>query len=89
MAASGPPLLVDAGALAPDLGTVDALARWQLAALRSGSAIRLRGATQELRGLIDLVGLTDVLGVEPGGEPEQREERVGVEEERELADPPA
>jgi hypothetical protein len=31
---------------------------------------------------------SDALRVEPGGEPEEREERVRVEEERELADPP-
>jgi hypothetical protein len=89
MAASGPPLLVDACTLSPDLGTIDALARCELAARRNGRTIRLRGATPELRGLIHLVGLGAVLGVEPGGEPEEREERVGVEEERELADPPA
>jgi ABC-type transporter Mla MlaB component len=41
--------------------TVDALARLQLVARRSGSHIRLRHASPQLRALLDLVGLADVL----------------------------
>jgi hypothetical protein len=82
------PILCDVGALAPDLGTVDLLARLQLRARRLGSELRLRHASAELEELLDLVGLREVL-VEAGGEPEQREQRLGVEEERELGDPPA
>jgi anti-anti-sigma regulatory factor len=71
----------------PDLAMVDVLARLQLAARRRGLQLRLRRAPPELRELIQLVGLTDVLGVEPCRQAEEREERLGVEEERDLGDP--
>ena len=45
----------------PDLAVVDALARLQLAARRLGYSIGLRNASAELRGLLDLVGLADVV----------------------------
>ena len=70
-----------------DLGTVDALARLQLAARRSGLELRLRHVPEELGELIAFVGLTEALRLEPWREPEEREERVGVEEEGELDDP--
>jgi ABC-type transporter Mla MlaB component len=70
-----------------DVGTVDALARLQLTARRSGAFVRLRNASPELLELVDLMGLKDVLRVEPGGQTEQREHGAGVEEERELDDP--
>jgi hypothetical protein len=72
-----------------DLGTVDALARLRLAARRSGLEFRLTRVPKELRELIIFVGLAEALGLEPQGEAEEREERVGVEEEREVDDPPA
>ena len=68
------------------LATVEALARLQLAARRMGLDLRLNVVSRELRDLIQLAGLTQVLGVEPRGQPEEREERVGVEEEGELGD---
>jgi hypothetical protein len=77
----------------PDLGTVDELARLQLAALRRGSRVKLLNATANLRGLLVLVGLDGVLGCEPalGIEPrrqaEHREESGGVQEEGNSADP--
>jgi ABC-type transporter Mla MlaB component len=70
-----------------DVGTVDALARLQLTARRSGAFVRLRNASPELLELVDLMGLKDVLRVEPVGQTEQREHGAGVEEERELDDP--
>jgi anti-anti-sigma regulatory factor len=79
-------VLVDVGALAPDGATVDAVARLHLEARRIGEEVVLCGASSDLRALLDLCGLTEVLRVEVGGEPEEREERVGVEEERELDD---
>ncbi len=88
---SGPSLatiVCDVGPLRPDAVTIDALARLQLAAGRRGREIRLRNASSELRELLELVGLADVLRVETEREAEEREERVGVEEERELDDPP-
>jgi gamma-glutamyl:cysteine ligase YbdK (ATP-grasp superfamily) len=69
-----------------DLGIVDALARLQLAARRSGYEIAVTDAPSDLRELIELAGLADALGVEPRRQPEEREERLGVEEERELPD---
>jgi hypothetical protein len=72
-----------------DLGTVDALARLRLAARRSGLELRFGRVPDELRELITFVGLAEALGLEPRGQAEEREERLGVEEERELADPPA
>jgi hypothetical protein len=70
------------------LRAVDALARLQLAARRVGVELRLRHAPVELRELIALAGLEEALRVEPRGQPEEREERLGVEEEAELDDPP-
>jgi hypothetical protein len=90
MAASPPTaFVVDVSALAPDLGTIDALARLELAARRRGRSVRLDGTNEDLRQLVGFAGLGRVLRVEPGGEPEEREERLRVEEERELDDPPA
>ena len=66
--------------MACDLGTIDALARLRLAGKRLGFAVRLT-PTEELLELIELAGLVDVLG-----EPEEREEPLGVEEERQLGD---
>ena len=81
-------LVCDVAALDPDAVTVDALARLQLRARRLGFAVVLRGSSRELRELLAFVGLDEVLRVEPGGQPEEREELLGVEEERELPDPP-
>ena len=82
------PIVCDVSALAPDAATIDVLARLQLTARRIGRELRLCHATQELRELVAFVGLAEVLRLEPGGEPEEREERLGVEEERQLGDPP-
>jgi anti-anti-sigma regulatory factor len=71
-----------------DLAVVDTLARLALAERRRGRKFRLGNVPRELRELLVLTGLDGVLGVEPGREPEEREERVRVEEERELGDPP-
>ena len=70
----------------PTIATVGALARLQLEARRAGLALRIRGAPRELRELIALVGLEDVLPVQPERQPEQREEHGRVEEEGELGD---
>jgi hypothetical protein len=75
------------GAVPADAVTVDALARLQLAARRRGLDIRLCGASGELRDLLVLCGLRDVLRVEPGGQAEEREQGIGVEEEGEPSDP--
>jgi hypothetical protein len=66
-----------------DLAVVDQLARWQLAAGRLGCEIRLLGACPELAGLLDLVGLGELvsgsLRFETRGQAEGAEQR-GVEE---------
>jgi hypothetical protein len=72
-----------------ELGIVDALARLQLAARRSGYEVAVTEAPRDLVELIELAGLCDVLGVESLRQAEQREERLGVEEEREFPDPAA
>jgi hypothetical protein len=63
-----------------DLEVADELARLQLAARRMGCEIRLRQPRAELRELLELTGLRDViveaaLRVEVVGEPEGGEQR--------------
>ena len=70
-----------------DLRLVDRLARLQLHARGRGVRFALIDPPTPLRELIDLCGLTDLL-VEPRRQPEEREQRRRVEEERELRDPP-
>ena len=81
------PIVVDVGALAPDALTIDVLARFQLAARRLGRQVHLRNACGELQQLIAFVGMAGVLGLEASGQAEEREDRLGGEEERELGDP--
>ena len=71
----------------PDLALVDALARLQLCAHRRGWQVWLRDVTPQLEGLLDLVGLRDVLALEARGQPELGKE-LGVEEVVEPGDPP-
>jgi len=74
-----------------DLGleTVDMLARLQLRIRRLGGDLRITGAPAQVRELIAFAGLEEALRVEPRRKAEEREERVGVEEERELDNPTA
>ena len=81
-------IVVDASALAADAVTLDALARFQLASRRRGLEARLRGASRDLLDLIAFAGLAAVLRVEPQRQAEEREQRLGLQEERELDDPP-
>ena len=73
-------------ASSPDLALVESLARMQLRARRRGERVRLRNVSDDLRGLLELVGLTDVLAVEAEREPELREE-VRVDEVVQPGDP--
>jgi hypothetical protein len=82
-------LSCDVRALPADAAALDALARLQLVACRAGVELRLRNASAELCCLIAFTGLGEVLRVEPERQAEEREQRRGVEEERELGDPPA
>jgi len=83
------PVDLDAGSLQPTAQTVDALARLGLAGRRHRCELRLRNVSQELQELLAFVGLADALGVGPVGQPEEREQRPGVEEEGQLGDLPA
>jgi len=77
-----------------DLRLVDLLAR-----LRLATGARVVRAPRELWELLDLCGLVEVVGLEvtaaeppsPGrksrGQPEEREEPLSVEKERQLDDP--
>jgi ABC-type transporter Mla MlaB component len=51
----------DVAEVPPDAVTVDALARLQVAAQRTGCSIRLRNASPELRELVAFMGLGDVI----------------------------
>jgi STAS domain len=83
----------DVSPLTADVGAVDVLARLQVVARRAGMEIRVRDASPELLELLDFVGLRETLcveielRVEVEGQAEEREQRLGVEEERELDDP--
>lgn len=93
-------LLCDVSALTdPDLTDLGRLARLQLTARRSGRELRLVGAGERLRELIALAGLDEQLPLvgpdpvrpvllQPRGQPEEREQRVGVEEAVQPDDPP-
>lgn len=74
-------------ATSPDLALVESLARMQLRARRRGERVRLRNVSEDLRGLLELVGLTEVLAVEPEREPELREQ-LRVDEVMQPRDPP-
>lgn len=69
------------------LALVDALVRFQLVARREGARVRLRNVSEELRTLLELVGLADVLVLEPRGKAELGEQ-LGVEEVVQAGDPP-
>jgi len=89
----------DVGALLrPDLGTINTLARLALSARRLDRRVCLRGTSPDLRELLTLTGLGDVLRtaalsaleagrqVEAGRQTEQGKEPGGVQEERDAGD---
>lgn len=73
---SGPvssgPIPVGKGEI-PGLEVVEALCRLQLEARRLGCTMCICQASEELRTLIRLAGLDDVLICDPGPEPEARD----------------
>jgi hypothetical protein len=79
----------DAGDLAADVVTVEALARLALIARRAGCPLVLRRVSPELEQLVAFCGLGAALGVEVRGEPEQREQARGVQERVQPGDAPA
>jgi hypothetical protein len=70
----------------PDLALVDELARLALAARRRGWVIGLRGVPLELRALLELVGLAEVLALEPRRKAELGEQ-LGEDEVMQPRDP--
>ncbi|MGZ8629814.1 MAG: STAS domain-containing protein [Actinomycetota bacterium] len=92
LADPGPVVCDVRGLTEPDAVAIEALARLQLTAHRLGRYIELRDACGELMALLTLAGLRDAIavaersGVEPIGQPEQREEMRGVEEEADAGD---
>jgi ABC-type transporter Mla MlaB component len=56
-----PVVLCDVGSVPADAVTVDALARLQLAASRSGCRIHLRNASSQLLELVEFMALSEVL----------------------------
>jgi hypothetical protein len=71
-----------------DITLIGTLARIALMARRQGRRVRLLDAGPELRGLLELVGLADAVGVQPLREPEGRED-LRVDEVVQAGDPPA
>jgi len=61
-----PAYTCDLSGARPTAATVDSLARLALLLRREGSRLVLRGASPELVELIEFMGLTETLGVEPG-----------------------
>lgn len=59
----------DVSAVPADLDALDTLARARLEARRRGVRLVLRGASDDLRCLLELAGLADVLEVDPPGPP--------------------
>jgi hypothetical protein len=71
---------------APDLDLVNTLMRLALTARRNGWTVHVRGAAVvELGGLLELVGLGDVVSLEPLGQAELREQ-LGIDEVMEPRD---
>ena len=84
-------VVCDASAARPDVVSVEALARLRLTAGRHGRRFVVRDPPPELVSLFGLMGLggflaaaaqarRSVVGVEAGGQAEEREQPVGVEE---------
>jgi ABC-type transporter Mla MlaB component len=66
LAAAGDVVRCDVDGVEPDAVTVEAIARLQLGALRRGCRVELVNASPELRGLVDLMGLRDVISPAAG-----------------------
>ncbi len=81
------------GIAAPDLSTIAALARLQLSVQARGCSAHLRNVSPELRELLEVCGLSEVIPIcdqslpVDQGQPEQRKHPGGVEQEAEPGDP--
>ncbi len=70
-----------------DLALVDLLARTALLARRAGGRLAVRGASAQLRGLLDLAGLAELLADQERGEAEVGK-ALGVDEVVQAGDRP-
>ncbi len=92
---SGATVICDVGELGrADAVAVEALARLRLTARRLGRRLQLRRASPELQALLALMGLAEILPIEPLpslqplGQTEEREKPRGIKKEGDAADPP-
>lgn len=84
-----PTVVLDCSALAEvDAEQLEAIARLCLVLRRRGLALRLANPGEGLLRLIEFAGLASALGVEAGGEAEQREDPGRVQEEDDVGDQP-
>jgi len=74
------------GAFRMERGEVDDQTVFRLAVADEGYAVELRDASPGLRELLDLCGLERVLPLVDEGQPEEREQPSGVEEEIQPGD---
>ena len=80
-------VVLDCTALAEaDAEQLEAIARLCLRLRRRALALRLANPGEGLLELLEFAGLASVLGVEAGGEAEEREDPSRVQEEGELRD---
>jgi anti-anti-sigma regulatory factor len=82
-------VILNCAQLDSSVAAVDHIARLQLCMRRGGYRLCLANVSDELSRVIELAGLEGCLGVEVQGQPEQREQLRGVEEEGDLPYPPA
>jgi hypothetical protein len=82
-------LVCDVAGLAADLAAVETVARLRLLARRLGCTPRFQGVSRELEALLGLCGLTadGLLPLDAGGEPEEGEQALGIEEGADRPDP--
>lgn len=80
-------VVLDCSTLAEaDAEQLEGIARLCLNLKRRGCALRLANPGDGLLELIEFAGLASVLGVEAGGEAEEREDASRVQEEDEVGD---
>ena len=82
-------VILNCAQLESSVAAVDHIARLRLCTRRGGYRLCLANVSDDLKRVIQLAGLGECLGVEMQGQPEEREELRGVEEESDLADPSA
>ena len=82
-------VVLNCAQLDSSVAAVDHIARLRLCMGRGGYRLCLANVSDELRLVIELAGLAEFLRVEMQGQPEEREQLRGVEEEGDLANPPA